>query len=284
MRRPAVFALAFLLLAASPPHAAPGPRIVALVPSLAEDAFAIGANVVGVSKFVDNVPQARTLPKVADFQSIDAERIIALHPDAVVGIPSQSQLTAPLRRAGIRVVLVPDDTYDDIFTGLRAVGDLAGRRPQADALVARLQAETASLRARAVRARPRVFVVLGVAPVWTAGPSSFVGTLIAFAGGVDAAADLRAPWGEYSEEALLRAQPDVLVAAGDAGVGSAFEREPWRSLPAVREHRVFVVTDPRIDTALFRPGPHYNEGLRWLLERFSSLSTPTTPNARSNRS
>ena len=52
----------------------------------------------------------------------------------------------------------------------------------------------------------------------------------------------------------------------------------------MREGHVFVITDPRIDNALFRPGPNYNEGLRWLIERLSSLSTPTTRSDHSNPS
>jgi ABC-type Fe3+-hydroxamate transport system substrate-binding protein len=277
--------LALAVLAALTAATPNSPRIVALVPSLAEDAFALGAHVVAVSEFVDNEPQARELPRVADFQSVDTERIVALHPDAVVGIPAQARLVEPLRRAGVRVVLVPDDTYDDIFTGIRAVGDLAARQSESAALIARLRSETASLRAQARSGpRPRVFVALGTGPIWTAGPTSFLATLIAFAGGTDAASDLRQPWGQYSEEALVRADPDAIIAGHDTQLRDVLDREPWRSLRAVREGHVFLIADPRVNDALFRPGPHYNEGLRWLLQRFSSLSTPKTPGARSSPS
>jgi ABC-type Fe3+-hydroxamate transport system substrate-binding protein len=277
-----ILAVLLGLLVTSPVPAAHAPRIVAIVPSLAEDAFAIGANVVGVSKFLDNVPQARGLPVVSDFQSVDTEAIVALHPDAVVGIPSEARLVEPLRRAGIRVVLVADDTYDDIFTDIRTVGDVAGRGPQAHALVVKLQHETAQLHAQAVAWHPSVFFALGTGPIWTVGSTSYIATLIELAGGVNAAHDLQQPWGQYSEEALLRAQPDVIVAGHDTNLVDVLGREPWRSLRAVREGHVFVVTDPRITDALYRPGPSYNEGLRWLLERLSSLSTPKTPSVRSN--
>ena len=72
------------------------------------------------------MPNAAALPVVGDFASVDTERIIALHPDVVVGIPSQARLVAPLQRAGIRVVLIPDDSYDDIFRDLRTLGDVTG--------------------------------------------------------------------------------------------------------------------------------------------------------------
>jgi iron complex transport system substrate-binding protein len=260
-------------------------RIVTLVPSFAEDVVAIGARaeLVGVSKFSDDIP-GPALPVVADFSSVDAERIIALHPDVVAGIPSQARMVAPLQRAGIRVVLVADDSFDDIFTNLQTLGQVTGHPAQARAEIAHLKSETARLSATVVRhpSPPSVFFALGTGPIWTVGPSSFIGRLIVLAGGRNAAVDLRTPWGEYSDEALLKAQPDAIVADRDANLAAVQDREPWRSLQAVREGHVFVVTDPRVDAALMRPGPNYNEGLRWLIERLSSLSTPKTPTDHSN--
>jgi ABC-type Fe3+-hydroxamate transport system substrate-binding protein len=262
------------------------PRIVTLLPSFAEDVAAIGARpqLVGVSKFSDDVPQGAVLPVVGDFHSVDVERIVALRPDIVVGIPSQERLVMPLRRAGIRVVLIPADSFDDIFNALRELGNLTGHSAQAQTEIARLRSETARLHASVAHRdyHPAVFVALGTGPIWTVGRSSYIGRLIELAGGRDAASDLQAPWGEYSEEALLRAQPDAIVAGRETDLRAVENREPWRSLRAVREGHVFVITDPRVDAALFRPGPRYNEGLRWLIERLSSLSTRTTPTGRSN--
>ncbi|HEX8805657.1 MAG TPA: helical backbone metal receptor [Candidatus Aquilonibacter sp.] len=261
-------------------------RIVTLVPSFAEDVAAIGARaeLVGVSKFSDDVPNAAALPIVGDFSSVDTERIIALHPDVVVGIPSQARMVSPLQRAGIRVVLIPDDTFDDIFTDLQTLGQLTGHVAGARSEIASLQAQTAKLSASVAHrpVRPSVFFALGTGPIWTVGPMSYIGHLIDLAGGRDAASDLHAPWAEYSEEALLRAQPDAIVAGHDTDLAAVQGDEPWRSLHAVREGHVFQIADPRVENALFRPGPNYNEGLRWLIERLSSLSTPTTRNDHSN--
>ena len=261
-------------------------RIVTLMPSFADDVVAIGARaeLVGVSKFSDDVPNSASLPVVGDFTSVDTERIIALHPDVVVGHPSQASLLAPLQRAGIRVVLIPDDSFDDIFRDLRTLGDVTGHAAQARAEIVRLQHETARLTASVPHRayHPSVFIALGTGPIWTVGPVSYIGHLIELAGGVDAASDLHAPWAQYSEEALVRAQPDAIVAGHDTDLAAVEGQEPWRSLRAVREGHVFLITDPRVENALMRPGPNYNEGLHWLIERLSSLSTPTTHGDHSN--
>ena len=143
-------------------------------------------------------------------------------------------------------------------------------KARAPATIERLQRETAVLTARVQRfARyPSLFVVLGVSPIWTAGSDSYISKLIELAGGLNAAGDLHAAYGQYSTEALLRDQPDLLVVDPATRLDSITDREPWRSLRAVQRHQVYSV-NPDI---LERPGARYNEGLRWLLERIEPLA------------
>ena len=274
-----VLALATFLGACAAPsshEAGENRRIVALVPAYAADLFAMGAGdrVVGVSKFSDRVPGAAALPKVADFATVDTERIVALRADRIVGIPAQAREVESLKRAGIPVTLISDDRFDDIFAAIATLGDLSHHRAQADALAAKLRARTAQLESstKTFARRPRVFVVLGTGPIWTAGRGSFIETLIERAGGRNAAHDLAQPWGQYSEEALLRSQPDALVAGPEVHLEDVLGREPWRSLRAVRERRIFSIPDRATIDALYQPGPTYNEGLHWLIERLSAIA------------
>jgi len=245
------------------------PRIVTLMPSFAEDVCAIGAGaqLAGVSEYT-NAPCARGAVRVGNFAAIDAERIVALHPDAVMAIPAQRVLTAPLQRAGIRIVFAPDDSLHDIFLDIRTAGRITAHAVQASALVARLQRETAALRAseRGVR-RPSVFVVVQARPIWTVGPTSYISTLLQLAGARNAVTALARPYAQYNAEALVRLQPDAVVAASD--LQSLLDGQPWISLRAVRQHHVFFLSDPDI---LERPGPRYNDGLRWLIARLRPLS------------
>ena len=247
--------------------AAQPPRIVSLMPSLTEDLFAIGAGsqVIGVSQFTDYPPAAAKLPQVASFSSLDAEKIVRLHPDVVVGIPSQAALTADLRRAGLRTVLISDDGYDDIFADLAALGRLSGRAREAAALSARLRAQTMRLMRRVPRgAGPRVFVVLGVAPIFTVGDRSYIAHLLTLAGARNAANNVGEAYARYSPEAVLALQPDVIVADRASGLAAVLDRSPWNALAAVKAKRVYVIDDADL---LERPGPRYNDGLAWLIEK-----------------
>jgi len=241
-------------------------RIVSLVPSMTEDLFAVGAGdvVVGVSSFTDYPPQAKRLPVVASFASIATERVVALHADLALGIDAQDRLAGDLRRAGIPVILLHDDSYADIFRNLVAIGTITGRRDEAAALVARLHNRTNAL-VRTVKARahkPSVFVVLGNAPVFTVGKGSYIANLIEMAGGRNAAADVNAPYARYSAEALVARQPDLLVVDPDVHLDDALNQPPWNALRAVKQHRLYTLPDAAI---LERPGPRYNDGLAWLI-------------------
>jgi iron complex transport system substrate-binding protein len=258
--------LAVSACAAAAPARVDAPRrIVSLIPSLTEDLFAIGAGsmVVGVSQFTDFPKAATALPVVASYASADAERIVELHPDVVVGISAQVTSAADVRKAGIRTILLDDDGFDDIFRDIEALGIMTGRTADARALNDRLRARTTALmRTVRKRARPlRVFVVLGVGPIFTVGDTSYIAKLIALAGGTNAA-HLPGAYGPYSAETLVAMQPDVLVADPTVQLQSVLDRPPWNALRAVREHRVAYLPDPAI---LERPGPRYNDGLAWLI-------------------
>jgi iron complex transport system substrate-binding protein len=249
--------------------------IVTLVPSFADDCYAVGAGdrLSAVSAYTDD-PRAKKLPRVADAQSIDVETIVALRPSVVIGIPAQARLVQPLRRAGLRVVLLPDDAYDSIFSDITSIGALAGRSIQAAAVVRRLQTRTAGLERRtaAYRRRPSVFIVLSSAPIWTAGSSSYIAALITRAGGRDAAA-MSAAYGQYSAETLLAQQPDAIVADRSAQLPSLLGREPWRSLRAVASQRVYEIDSDLLE----RPGPRYNDAIAWFIDRLAPIAA-----ARSN--
>lgn len=233
------------------------------MPSITEDLFALGAgeDVIGVSQFTDYPPAARNIARVASSSSVDAERVVALHPDLVLGIPAQAAAVAPLIRAGLHVELLPDDSIEDIYTTLARLGTLVGREGKAANLERNMRIETQRLRRDIVTWKPSVFVVLDVKPIYTVGARSYIATLIEMAGGRNAAR-LTAAYGRYSPEALLATQPDVIVADRLVGFHSIEGEEPWRSLRAVKAGNVAEITEP---DALLQPGPRYNQGLRWLI-------------------
>lgn len=251
----------------------PARRIVALMPSLTEDLCAIGARaqLSGVSKYSNDFGTCtQGVPVVADLAGVDAESIVKLRPDVVVGIPAQREMTEPLRHAGIRTKLLNAESYSDLFEDIAVLGSISGHAEQARLLSATLRKRTDDLRrSEHFRRHPSVFFVVQGAPIWTVGPKSYISTLIELAGGRNAVLGIPQAYAQYSPEALVRLQPDIIVSTSQTGLEGLLNREPWRSLRAVRAHHVYILMN---DSVLVRPGPRYNEGLEWLIARLRPLA------------
>ncbi len=227
-------------------------RIVSLSPALTEDLFAIGAGsrVVGVDAFSNRPPPAKALPRVGTLREVNAEAVLGLRPDLVVGIPYEAARLSDLRRAGVRTQMFRVDDLAGDFAAITTLGRVTGRAPAATALVASLRARLDAIARRSARFRRlRAFVAIGRTPIVTAGAGSYVDDLLRYANLDNVARDVQAPWPGYSSEELIAQQPDVIIVPDPS---PAFDGEPWVRLDAVRAGRIVRIAQDD----LLRPGPH----------------------------
>ena len=85
--------------------------------------------------------------------------------------------------------------------------------------------------------RPRVLVVVGLHPLWTAGAGTFINDVLVRAGGINVAAAVH-QYAPFSKEALLTHPPDMILA--DSGEVAAMRADPvFGNLGAVRAGRFF---------------------------------------------
>jgi iron complex transport system substrate-binding protein len=275
-RRRAFVALALWLLAigcgpdrdTAPAPAAPRHRIISLVPAATEMLFAMGAGpeVVGVSSF-DRFPlEVEALPKVGALVDPDFERILTLRPTLVVVYGSQDELINRLDRAAIgmyRYQHAVEDGLADIPRTLRALGERIGHRAGADAVAARIEQDLDNVRAL-VRGKPRpsTALVFGREPgalrgIYVSGGVGFLHDLVEVAGGRDVFEDIKRESLQASTEVMLARRPEVILELRTSSTTSAAieaERSVWNrlpALPAVRNDRVHILTDP----GLAIPGP-----------------------------
>ncbi len=236
-------------------------RIVSLAPALTEDLFAIGAGtqIVAVDAFSNRPAAAKSLPRVGSMGGANGEEILALHPDLVVGIAYQARVLADLARAGRHVEVIPLDTLDQDLAAIDRLGALSGHPASAHALHARITTRLAALAAQA-RTRPLLtaYVSVGESPLYTAGPGSYIDDLLQLAHLRNIVPRSPTPWPQFSAEALVAAQPDVVIVP-------APHREltgiPWSRLRAVRARAIAAI--PEDD--LLRPGPRVADVLAALL-------------------
>ncbi len=248
--------------------AAPAQRIVTLSPHLAEIVFAAGAGerLVGVARFSDFPEAVRRLPQVGDGARVDPERIIALKPDLILAWQSGNQAAdiARLEKLGFPVFVTEPARLTDIPRLLRAVGALAGTLPAAGLTIDKYNNIIRELQ-NSYGGRPplRVFYEIWHRPLLTVNGRHIISDVIALCGGrnVFAAAPVQTP--TVSFEAVLAAQPAVILGGSSAAVADEFAAQ-WRASPiaALRELPVFYI-DP--DT-IQRQTPRIVEGARAICE------------------
>lgn len=242
--------------------------IVSIAPSNTEILFALGLGdrVVGVTEACDYPPEAGSKPKVGHVE-MNMEKIVGISPDLVVAVGSM-QLPAieTLSGLGIPVVALDPKTLRGVLDSIVLMGRITGTEDKASLLVERLNDEIQGIQLQAAEAvmkegRPRVFVEIWDDPLMTAGPGTFIDELIRMAGGENVSGDAGMEWPEFSVEAVVQRDPDVIVTVW-TDREDVLRRPAWNGLSACRTGRVYKM-NPDI---LTRPGPRLVEGLRDLLK------------------
>lgn len=227
---------------------APARRIVSLAPHVTELLFAAGAGgrVVGAVEFSNYPDPARTIRRVGGYSQVDLETVAALKPDLVVGWGSGN---APatierLRALGLPVYLNQSDRIEDVARSLEQLGRLAGSEAEATAAAAAFRARLADLRARHGSRPPvRTFYQVWHRPLMTVGGKQIISDLIRLCGGDNVFAQLMPLAPQVSVEAVMAADPEVIVASGmdEARPEWLDDWRPWRQMTAVRRGNLFFV-------------------------------------------
>ena len=254
----------------------PVERVLSLAPNLTEVLFEAGggALLAGASPADTYPPGLDSLPHFGTYP-LDAEAVVALRPDLVLGT---DQVNNPadadaLAEAGIPTYFFRFTEIGDVPRALRTVGALLGTSAQADSAASDFEARMRHVEARTEgRDRPRVLLLIGDGPLFAFGDASYTQRLLEIAGGESVTAGFAGEAVTLSEEFVLEAAPEVIVVAlgPDYDPAQLAALHPaWGSVPAVRTGRVHGI-DPDL---LVRPGPRLADGAETLARLFGDDET-----------
>ena len=197
---------------------------------------------------------------VSDSWTAQSQEILAANPDIVIAsVPYQLEAVGEILKAGIRFLGLAPRTLADIYTDIAAISAIMGVSGRGEQVVAEMQAaiDDVRLRCSGDTIKPRVFCEEWGKPIIASQP--WVAELVECAGGTF----VGEPGKPTAAEAVRQAQPDVLLAAW-CGAGDRVPLEKiiaqrnWSDLEAVREGRVFCVSDELLNT----PASSLVKGLR----------------------
>ena len=243
----------------------PPSRIISLAPHITEILFALGLEeqVVGVTRYSDYPEAARQKERIGSYVRLNIEKIVSLEPDLVISTAGGNPREAVdrLAKLGIKVFVIHPKKIEDIYTNIRSIGAITGRKKEGSAMAARLEKRVKDIVSRLEGlSRPKVFFQLGASPLYTAGSKTFVDDLLRKAGGENIAGREKIRYPVYSMEEVISRQPEVIFAmphGSERNVDANAYWKKWSIIPAVKNGRVFQV-DPSI---VNRPSPRIAEGL-----------------------
>ena len=290
----------------SPVTAGAAQRIVSFLPSATEMICALGLvdRLAGVTHECDHPPEVSDKPIVVrsvlptdrmsqceidaavterlrkglSLYQVDERLLQAIAPDLIVTqdlcqvcAPSGNEVAQVLSAlpAKPQILWLTPKSLGQIFENLQELGAATGRQQQAEEIIVdgRARLERVAAQASRLTARPRVFCMEWIDPVYCSG--HWVPEMVRIAGGIDklgreAADSVRISWNDVLEWA-----PEVLIVM-PCGCGLAKAAEEARqlfsypgasSIPAVRNGRVYAVD---ANSYFARPGPRVVEGTELL--------------------
>ncbi len=248
---------------------APAERIAALSPGATELVFAAGAGdrLVAVVAHSDYPPEAAEVPSVGNHTRVDLEALLALEPELVIGwiTGNPAEQLERLERLGLPVFQIEPRRVEEIADAIERLAHLAGSEAVGEVEAARFRRRIAELAERYAESAPvSIFYQVWDSPLMTINDEHWIGEVVRLCGGVNVFADLDRLAPRISEEAVLAADPEVILAGG-MGEENRDWLDHWTRYPeltAVERENLFFVPPSLIQ----RPSPRLLEGSRLLCD------------------
>jgi len=203
------------------------------------------------------------LPRIGPDLDIDVDRVLALRPDLVITsltVPGHEHCVERIRRSGLPHLVTRPHTLADVADDVRRIGDALDARPAASRLA---DAFDRRLDQPGVAGTVPVLIEWWPKPVIVPGRRSWVNEMLELAGGRNPFADVDAESTEISTADAVAAAPEAVVMSW-CGVDErkyrphvVSRREGWQGVPALREGRIFAISE----AWLGRPGPRLLDGI-----------------------
>jgi len=230
------------------------PRVLALAPHVCEMMYALGAGdlLVGGVDYCDWPAAAKRLPRVGGYRRVDVEAALRLRPTLAVAMDGALPGLEKLRAFGVRVMVSNPQTLHGVLADMRRLAEAVGRR--ASPFLERWAGRLARLESTRPAHPVRVFYEIWPDPLLAAGGRTFLNDAIRLAGGVNVFGDVAMEAPRVNVEAVVRANPAVIVVPLENRTLAA-RRAFWRRwLPQAR----VIGVNPDL---MNRPGPRLLDGV-----------------------
>lgn len=247
----------------------PAQRIISLSPHITELLFSAGAGdkISGVDEYSDYPEQVQSIKRIGDATHLDVETILALEADLIVawgnGL-SHEKFVEQLINLQQTVYISSPEHLHDIPLTVENLGRLAGTfdlaHHRAEAFRNELQGIINEYSHRPV---VTVFYEIWHQPMFTINGQHVMSKVIEMCGGRNVFAELPIISPNINQEAVIAANPDVIIASGikitSTTNQNASQRPPWLdewrqwpTLKAVKKNQLYHINPDLLQRHTFR--------------------------------
>lgn len=265
-----ICAFLFILFAGFFVCAEENPRVVSLSPSLTEIVFQLGkgACLVGRSAVCNYPEEASKIPVAGNLGSPYMEKLAVLKPSILIISSFQDpSVRKTLENMGVKVVVLPMDSIDCYFSGVKELGKILHCEAAAEKEIERvkkgLESFKENIKSTVPEKRPVVYLEVWNRPLMTVGKKSFINDFINYAGGKNVAGNEAKDYFTCSEEWVIISNPDIIIspAMGKEQMKDILNRSGWSGITAIKNKRVYLALNQDL---IYRLSPRILDGIEVL--------------------
>lgn len=253
-------------------------RVISIAPNISEIIYAIGAahKLVARSQACDYPPQIAEKPVVTTYPQINLEELLLYEPELVIGTDEifAPEAIAQLDKLGLPVYIQHYEHFEDIYQGIRELGNILECSQRAAQLADSLQQLEARITSKTQNeAKYGCMILVSIDPLIVVGGGGFLHQMIEKAGGRNVFEQVEKAYHTSTVEEIIRLQPEYLIlpTEDEQVYGRLLAQYPYlQNMPAAVNQQVYRV-DPDL---MYRPGPRV---LRGLLELTHILHSSLNP-------
>nr|WP_295276145.1 heme ABC transporter substrate-binding protein IsdE [uncultured Blautia sp.] len=231
------------------------PKIIATSPATADICDKLDLDLVGVcSSSISTIPERyQDVTTVGTAMSPDMEIVVSLKPDWILSpISLQSDLQPKYENIGTDWAFLNLRSVQGMYRSIQELGEIFDREEQADTLVKEFQDFYEKYKKKNEgKDHPKVLILMGLPGSYIiATEKSYVGSLVALAGGENVYTDSSQEFLTVNTEDMKTKEPDIILRAAHALPDQVVEmfnedfktNDIWKHFDAVKNGRVYDLT------------------------------------------
>ncbi len=227
--------------------------IITMAPSIAEVLVDLGYGdkIIAADTQSKNIKGLPANIPYIDMMTPDAEKIAELNPDVVfastMSMVDGKDPYKPLKDIGICVIYIPSsDSIEGIYEDIMFISSVVKSNEKGQSLVDGMKSKIEEIKkiSSSIKDKKTVYFEIAAAPsIYSFGTGVFLNEMIEIIGAENVLADQKS-WISVSEEAILAANPDVIitnVSYIEKPVDEILSRSGWEEITAVKNKDVYYV-------------------------------------------